>query len=33
VNALAKFIRTVKEDSVTQELEKEFFERETKLRD
>ena len=32
VNALAKFIKTVKEDTVTAELEKEFFERESKLR-
>lgn len=32
VNALAKFIKAVKEDTVTAELEKEFFEREAKLR-
>jgi creatinine amidohydrolase len=31
VNALAKFIKAVKEDTVTQELEKEFFKREAKL--
>jgi creatinine amidohydrolase len=33
VNALAKFIKAVKEDTVTRELEKEFFEREAKLRE
>jgi creatinine amidohydrolase len=33
VNALAKFIKAVKEDTVTPALEKEFFEREAKLRE
>lgn len=33
VNALAKFIKAVKEDTITPALEKEFFEREAKLRD
>jgi creatinine amidohydrolase len=33
VSALAKFIKAVKEDTVTQELEKEFFAREAKLRE
>jgi creatinine amidohydrolase len=33
VNALAKFIKAVKEDAVTAELEREFFEREAKLRE
>jgi creatinine amidohydrolase len=33
VNALAKFIKAVKEDTVTAELEKEFFEREEKQRE
>jgi creatinine amidohydrolase len=32
VNALAKFIKAVKEDTVTAALENEFFEREAKLR-
>jgi creatinine amidohydrolase len=32
VNALARFIKAVKEDTVTPELEREFFEREAKLR-
>jgi creatinine amidohydrolase len=30
---LAKFIKAVKEDEVTPELEKEFFEREAKIRE
>lgn len=33
VNTLAKFINAVKEDTITPELEKEFFEREAKLRE
>ena len=33
VNALAKFIKAVKEDTVTSALEKEFFEREAKIRE
>ncbi len=33
VNALAKFIKAVKEDTVTPALEKEFFEKEAKLRE
>lgn len=33
VNALAKFIQAVKEDTVTPALEQEFFEREEKLRE
>ncbi len=33
VNALARFIKAVKEDTVTQALEKEFFGREAKLRE
>jgi len=33
VNALAKFIKAVKEDTVTAELEKEFFGQEAKLRE
>ncbi len=32
VNALAKFIKAVKEDTVTQVLEKELFEREARIR-
>jgi creatinine amidohydrolase len=32
VNALAKFIKAVKDDTVTPTLEKEFFEREAALR-
>ncbi len=33
VDALAKFIQAVKEDTITAQLEREFFERETKLRE
>ncbi len=33
VNALAKFIKSVKEDTVTSALEQEFFDREANLRD
>jgi creatinine amidohydrolase len=33
VNALARFIKAVKEDTVTAELEREFFEREAQLRE